>query len=125
MEKTATILLVEDAFDDREVMNRILQHEGFQTLLAADGNEALELLTGATPPDLIVMDLALPGRDGWETLHAIRSNPDYAAIPVIATTAYGSHDVKHDIDDAGFDAYFPKPVQNERFVAMIRGVLGG
>jgi two-component system, cell cycle response regulator DivK len=125
MEKTATILLVEDAFDDREVMTRILQHEGFKTLAATDGNEALQLLAEAGRPDLIVMDLALPGRDGWETLDAIRNNPDYAAIPVIATTAYGSLDVKDDIDTAGFDAYFPKPVQNERFVALVRQILWG
>lgn len=125
MEQTATILVVEDALHDREVMNRILQHEGFRTVLASSGEECLSLLANMEPPHLIVLDLALPGRDGWETLNAIRENEAYANIPVVATTAYGSFDVQHDIQSAGFNGYFPKPVQNERFVAMVREMLWG
>ena len=72
---------------------------------------------------MIIMDLAMPEMDGWETLMEIRANPATAHIPVVAITAYHSANVAQDAVQAGFDAYFPKPPDAISFVDKLTEVM--
>lgn len=116
------VIVVEDTYDDQQLISHILEHHGAQVLLAKDGNECLDLLR-QTEPTLIITDLAMPGKDGWQTLVAIRSNVETAHIPVIAITAYHSADVAEDAMEAGFDGYFPKPVHPQTFVSRLAEII--
>lgn len=116
------ILVVEDRYDDGEVISRMLEHHGYEVLLCGDGNSALKALENQHPA-LIVMDIAMPGLDGWETLSAIRSNPANADIPVLATTAFYSYDVAEDIEAAGFDDFYPKPFHLQSFLEKVNALL--
>jgi two-component system response regulator len=117
------VIVVEDTFDDQQLVSRVLEHYGIQVYLAKNGDECLQLLT-EIEPTVIVTDLAMPGKDGWQTLVGVRSNPATAHIPVIAITAYHSADVAEDAIKAGFDGYFPKPINPQTFVARIQEILG-
>lgn len=112
------VIVVEDTYDDQQLISRMLTHHGITVHLARNGDECLNLLT-ETMPTLIVTDLAMPSRDGWQTLVAIRSNIATAHIPVVAMTAYHSADVAQDAIRAGFDGYFPKPVNPQAFVSYL------
>lgn len=103
------VLVVEDEFDSIQMMSKILRHHGAKVHVARTGHECIEMLE-SFEPTLIIMDLALPEMDGWETLVKMRANPDTAHIPVAAITAYHSVNVEEDAQQAGFDAYFPKPL---------------
>jgi two-component system cell cycle response regulator DivK len=117
------ILVVEDEFDSIQMLSKILTHHGARVEVAKSGFECLKALETAIPT-LIIMDLALPGMDGWETLDKIRQNPRTAHIPVVAITAYHSPSVAEDAHHAGFNAYLPKPLDTNAFVQQIAGVIG-
>lgn len=117
------ILVVEDEFDSVQMVSKILQHHGAKVTVAHDGSDCLILLQ-TTLPTLIVMDLALPEMDGWETLAKIRQNPRYAHIPVVAITAYHSASVAEDARRAGFNAYLPKPLDTQLFVQHLGRIIG-
>ena len=112
------VLVVEDEHDSVQVISEILLHYGIQVYTARNGYECLEMLQ-EFEPTLIVMDLAMPELDGWQTLMEIRANPDTAHIPVVAVTAYHSANVAQDALHAGFNAYFPKPLHPTQFVEDI------
>ncbi len=116
------VIVVEDTFDDQQLVSRTLAHYGIQVFLAKNGDECLELLKDVEPT-LIVTDLAMPKRDGWQTLVAVRSNIATAHIPVIAITAYHSTDVAEDALQAGFDGYFPKPIHPQTFVGRLAEII--
>lgn len=116
------ILVVEDEFDSLQVVSRILQHHGVHVSVARNGHECLELMPELMPT-LVIMDLALPEMDGWETLAKIRATPAIAHIPVVAITAYHSVNVAEDARRAGFNAYFPKPLETTSFVQKLAAVL--
>ena len=87
--KNWTVLLVEDDHDSVQMVTKILSHSGAKVEVAHNGRECLENVE-AVNPTLIVMDLAMPEMDGWETLVELRANPSTAHIPVVAITAYHS-----------------------------------
>ncbi|MFP4321107.1 MAG: response regulator [Anaerolineales bacterium] len=107
-------LVVEDEYDSVQMVSKILSFNGFHVQIAHNGYECIDLLE-TIEPHIIIMDLALPKMDGWETLVNIRANPDTAHIPVVAITAYHSADVAEVAKTEGFDAYYPKPVNPTRF----------
>ncbi|MCU0514436.1 MAG: response regulator [Anaerolineae bacterium] len=119
---TWRILVVEDEFDSIQVVSRILQHHGVAVEVAHNGHEALAALDHSLPT-LVIMDLALPEMDGWETLKKIRDNPRLAHLPVVAITAYHSVNVAEDALHAGFDAYLPKPLDTGALMQQLAGVL--
>jgi CheY-like chemotaxis protein len=121
--KTWQVIVVEDMYDDQQVVSRILAHYGAKVHIAPDGNACLDLLK-TIDPTVIVTDLAMPHRDGWQTLVAIRSNVATAHIPVVAVTAYHSADVAQDALKAGFDGYIPKPLDPAHFIAQLQQVVG-
>lgn len=116
------IIVVEDLYDDVQLVSKILKHHGITVHVARNGDECLTLLETVTPT-LIVTDLAMPERDGWSTLRAIRQNPRTAHLPVIAVTAYHSNELPEEALRAGFNAYFPKPISLTTFVRELEKVL--
>jgi len=117
------ILIVEDDPSNRELLVQLLEEE-YQVLQAADGEDAVAI-AAAERPDLIVMDLALPGTDGWEATRRIKFNHGTGHIPVIALTGYalGSH---HDEAlRAGCDVFLTKPIDPGGLCEHIRDLLAG
>lgn len=116
------ILVVEDEYDSVQVVSRILQHHGAEVHVAHNGYECLDILN-TLQPTLIIMDLALPEMDGWETLAKLRAIPEKAHIPVVAITAYHSVNVEEDASKAGFNAYFAKPLDTATIVKKLAEVI--
>ncbi|XWX05179.1 response regulator [Aggregatilineales bacterium SYSU G02658] len=122
MPKDWHILVVEDEYDSIQMVSKILQHSGIAVEIAHNGLECLEALKRGLPT-LIIMDLALPLMDGWETLHHIRSNPDTRHLPVVAITAYHSVNLEEDAYRAGFNAYMPKPLETQALVKHLERII--
>jgi len=117
------ILIVDDDYDSLEVTTKAVRLGGPVDVIGVhDGVECMSRLR-TLHPSLIVMDLALPRMDGWQTLASIRANPALAAIPVVAITAYHSFNVAEDARQAGFDAYFPKPLNVSTFAMNLRQII--
>ncbi|MBN1430606.1 MAG: response regulator transcription factor [Anaerolineae bacterium] len=118
----ATILLVEDDKIVRETLAYNLRQEGYDVLTAGDGRKALEIIR-RDKPDLIVLDVMLPGMDGLSVCRAVRDNVETAHIPVIMLTACGEPDDKLFGLDSGADDYITKPFGLVEFRARVRAVL--
>lgn len=103
------ILIVEDHPDQRMIIVSQLQPFGYEIIEAVDGHEAIEK-TLAEKPDLIIMDLGLPGINGIEATVSIKENPETARIPIVAYTAWASYLYKENALKAGITAYLVKPV---------------
>lgn len=116
------VIVVEDTFDDMQLVSAILKHHHVNIEVAHNGRECLELLAHIQPT-MIITDLSMPEMDGWEMLASIRSNPATSQIPVIAVTAYDSVDVAHDAVVAGFDAYIAKPLSPRNLLDHLIGIL--
>lgn len=116
------ILVVEDEYDSIQMVSKILQHSGISVEIAHNGVECLESLKHRLPT-LIIMDLALPVMDGWETLQHIRNNPETRHLPVVAITAYHSVNLEEDAYKAGFDAYMPKPLETQALVKHLERII--
>ena len=113
------ILLVEDDPDGQEVVGRILRHHHIVTDIATTGEEALNLLAKGSYNAAIV-DLNLPSIDGWKLLQTIQANPKVAHMPCIAVTAFHSAEVAVKAIEAGFTAYFSKPIEPGSFVQELQ-----
>jgi two-component system cell cycle response regulator DivK len=105
MQRAPTALLVDDAFDCRDMYGEMLRYGGYTVLEAVDGADALAVALGQHP-DIIVMDLCMPRMDGWEAIRRLKSDSRTRAIPVIALTALEWH---ASAADAGCEAYLIKP----------------
>ena len=105
----ARILLVEDNEMNRDMLSRRLIRRGYEVALAHDGQEGLE--KAQSLPDLILMDMSLPGIDGWETTRRLKASPATAGIPVVALTAHALTDDRAKAMSAGCDAFATKPVE--------------
>jgi len=116
------VIVVEDTYDDSQLISKILRHYGIEVYVAKNGNECIRLLKQLSPT-LIVTDLAMPEKDGWQTLASVRSDAQTAHIPVVAVTAYHSADVAEDALHAGFNGYFPKPVDPITFVQRLYDIV--
>ena len=117
------VLIVEDQMDNAEVMETVLSYHGIHPITARSGELALDILQTQNP-DLILVDLALPGMSGWELLDKLRARPDTAELPIVAIPAYHSTSVAEKAISAGFDAYFVKPISTASFVSELRRIAG-
>ncbi len=117
------ILVVEDQEDNRKIMNDLLSSAGYEVIEAVTGEEALRVVE-AERPDLILMDIQLPGLDGLEATRRIKANPALRHIPVIAVTSYALSGDKAKALEAGCDAYFSKPVSPRALLAKVREYIG-
>lgn len=105
------ILVVEDDPDGQEMVATMLQHMRYAVYTVGDGEEASGILaTVGAGFNAIIIDLALPGKDGWELLREILDNPQTRNVPCIAVTAYHTSKLREEALRAGFTAYFPKPI---------------
>ena len=117
-----SILVVEDEPDGQEVVAGLLNHFHISSTQAMSAEVALDLLAQDTYTAVLI-DIALPGMDGFELLEAIRSDERVSHLPCIAFTAYHSSLVKQRAVDAGFDAYFAKPLEDTAFIRALDNVI--
>lgn len=104
-----TVLVVEDNEDNRIIVRTVLQHVGYRVLEAVTGDEAIEVARDRHP-DIILMDISLPVRDGWEATEVLKGDPATRDIPIVALTAHALPSDQERARAAGCDAYVPKPV---------------
>lgn len=116
------ILLIEDNPDNRELMAYLLRARGHEVLLADGGPIGIELARTSSP-DAILLDLHMPGMDGYETAGAIRRDPQLRRIPVVAVTALAMVGDREAVLRRGFDGYIPKPITPETFGAEVEASL--
>jgi two-component system cell cycle response regulator DivK len=116
------VLLIEDIEESRDGLARHLRRKGYETLLAVDGREGLDVAR-AEAPDLILMDMSLPGLDGWEAARQLKASPRTQGIPVIALTAHAMAGDREKALEAGCDDYDTKPVEVARLLAKIQALL--
>jgi len=119
----AKILLVEDNEMNRDMLSRRLTRNGFEVVIAVNGQEGVDLAL-AEKPDLILMDMSLPILDGWEATRQVKAHPATASIPVIALTAHAMAQDKADALAAGCDDFDTKPVELPRLMSKINALLG-
>jgi CheY-like chemotaxis protein len=117
------ILLVEDNEMNRDMLSRRLQRQGYDVIISIDGESGIHA-AHETHPDLILMDLSLPGLDGWEATRSLKAHPVTAKIPVIALTAHAMLGDSQRAKDVGCDDYDVKPVEIGRLLGKIRALLG-
>ncbi len=116
------ILIVEDNAMNMKLARDILKSKGYTTLEAISGEDGVRLATEALP-DLVLMDIQLPGIDGIEAFRQLRADSRTAAIPVVAFTASVTASDRSRVAEAGFDAFVSKPIELKTFVAAIEGLL--
>jgi len=108
-EEVATVLLVEDTEDNRQMMRRLLELSGYRVVEAINGVEAVEM-ANQIRPQIILMDLSLPFIDGLAATRQIRSLPGLSRVPIIAVSAHDTADFHSEALDAGCNAYLTKPI---------------
>jgi two-component system cell cycle response regulator DivK len=116
------ILVVEDQEDNRRIMRDLLTSAGYEVMEAVTGEDGVSAAE-THRPDLILMDIQLPGLDGYEATRQIKANPDLEPIPIIVVTSYAlsGDDVK--AFEAGCNAYVSKPFSPRELLAKIREYL--
>ena len=118
----ARILVIEDNEDNMQLIAYLLRAHGFSPDLAYSGAEGLALAL-ARQPQLILLDIRMPGMDGYEVAAAVRGHPELAATRVVAVTASAMVGDRERIVAAGFDGYIQKPIDPERFIAEVQRFL--
>jgi two-component system cell cycle response regulator DivK len=116
------ILIVEDNEKNMKLVRDVLQAKGYATLEAGTGEDGVRLAT-ERKPDLILMDIQLPGISGIEALRALRADPQTAGIPAVAVTASVMQQDRKQITEAGFDGYLGKPLNLREFLETVRALL--
>ena len=120
----AKILLVEDNEMNRDMLSRRLQRRGYEVMTAVDGESGLTM-TKAEMPALVLMDMSLPGLDGWEATRQLKADPATRAIPVIALTAHAMAGDREKALAVGCDDFDIKPIDLDRLLGKIEALLGG
>ncbi len=116
------ILIVEDEEDVAQVMRYNLQKAGYRTIVAEDGEQALRAVRYGGP-DLVLLDLMLPGMDGWEVCRILRGSEQAATTPVIMVTAVANEEARVLSLRAGADDFIAKPFSINALITRIRTVL--
>lgn len=119
---SAKILVVEDQEDNRRILRDLLASAGFTTVEAVNGQEGVEMAERECP-DLILMDIQLPGLDGYEATRRIKARPELCHIPIIAVTSYALSGDEVKAYQAGCDGYVTKPFSPRQLLAKVREYL--
>ena len=117
------ILLVEDNEMNRDMLSRRLFRKGHEVLVAGDGEQGITLAR-AQSPDLILMDVGLPGMNGWDVTKQLKNDSSTATIPVIALTAHALQSDREMAREVGCDEYETKPVDFQRLLGKIDFLTG-
>jgi len=116
------ILVVEDTFDNRQILRDLLTSAGFEILEAVDGEHGVQM-AAQHRPDLILMDIQLPVLDGFAAIGKIKDDPELKDIPVIGVSSYANSDDAARALRAGFSAYVTKPFSPRALLARVRELL--
>ena len=116
------VLIIEDNDKNLELVRDILQAKGYGTLEAGTAEDGLEIARRQAP-DLILMDIQLPGMGGIEALEVLREDPATTALPVVAITASVMKADREQIMRAGFNGFIEKPITVRSFLEVVEGVL--
>jgi two-component system, cell cycle response regulator DivK len=119
---TRRVLLVEDDALSLKLMRDVLQAHWYETVEATSGLDALQLASDVVP-DLVIMDIGLPGIDGVEATRRLKAAPATAAIPVVAVTAFAMAGDEDRMREAGCDAHFTKPLRLTELVSTVESLL--
>ena len=122
MEQNATILYVEDNPDNRLLVRRILQAEGYRVLEAANATHAIEVVQ-SEEPDLVLMDINMPDIDGYTLTTQFKSMPKFQRVPIIALTANVMRGDRERTLEAGCDGYIQKPIDVDELPNQIKRFL--
>jgi len=117
------ILIVEDNPRNLKLVRDVLEHTGYATLAADRAEVGLELAR-KRGPDLVLMDVQLPGMDGVEALGRLRADPATAAMPVVAVTAFAMEADRTRLLAAGFDDYIEKPISVRELPRRVAALIG-
>ena len=122
MSSKGTILYVEDNSDNRKLVRRVLEVEGYAVVEAKDALQALERLE-TEPIDLALMDINMPDMDGYTLTAKIKSMPEYSRLPIVAVTANVMHGDRERSFEAGCDGYIQKPIDIDTLSQQIERFL--
>ena len=117
------ILIIEDNDMNRDMLSRRLERRGFEVAVAADGRQGIDRAQ-AVMPDLILLDLSLPEIDGWEVARRLKGGETTSGIPIIALTAHAMTGDRDEAIAAGCNDYDTKPIEFQRLMGKIEGLLG-
>ncbi len=119
---SAKILIIEDNEQNLYLVTFLLEKNGHEIVQARSGPEGIEL-AARLRPDLIMLDIQLPGMDGYEVARELRRNPDLRDVPIVAVTSYAMVGDRERILAAGCNAYIEKPINPETFRSEIEATL--
>jgi two-component system, cell cycle response regulator DivK len=120
----STVLIIEDNDKNMKLARDVLQAKGYQTLEAVTGEDGVKL-AHANVPDLVLMDIQLPGINGIEAFKQIRADAKTARVPVVALTASVTPTDRSAITAAGFDAFIGKPINLKEFLETVKRLVDG
>ncbi len=118
----ALVLIADDSPTDQHVLTRILEKHGYETLVAQDGAEAIALAEQRAP-DVILMDVVMPGMNGWQATRHLAQNPSTASIPVVMISTKSQETDRAWGMRQGAVSYLSKPVSDESLVEAVRAAL--
>lgn len=119
---TKRVLSIEDQADNRCIVRDLLTSAGYEVIEAVRGDTGVALAE-QSHPDLILMDIQLPGLDGYEATRRIKANPELRQVPIIAVTSYALSGDEEKARAAGCDGYIAKPFDALKLLAMVRQFL--
>jgi CheY-like chemotaxis protein len=117
------ILVVEDNDMNMQLVEFLLEEGGYESVKATSGEEALAITRDSAAPDLILMDIHLPGMDGLSVVRAMKAEARTSTIPILALTAHAMRGDKDRFLEAGCDGYISKPIDVKTFIASIQRYL--
>jgi two-component system cell cycle response regulator DivK len=117
-----TVLIVEDNPNNRMIMRDMMEVQGHRTLEAVDGPAGLDMAVRHRP-DLILMDVQLPGMDGYEVTRRLKAQEETKGIPIIAVTSFAMKGEEDRAREAGCDAYLSKPIDIHKLVETVKSFL--
>jgi CheY-like chemotaxis protein len=115
-----TVLLVDDDTRNIFALSSVLERRGMEVLTATTGSEALAMLKSRSDVAMVLMDIMMPGMDGYETIHEIRARAEFRRLPILALTARAMKGDREKCLEAGASDYLAKPVNTEQLLLAIR-----
>ena len=123
MSDQKTVLLVEDNDDNRIVYATMLEHYGYRVVETANGEDAVRIAQEELP-DLILMDISIPGIDGWTATERIREKPETQGIPVVAVTAHALPEHRARAESLACEGYLTKPCEPRKLLEEVQRLIG-